>query len=210
MGYKILIVDDHVLLRKGIRSILEKAHLADLIVEASDGFEAIEAARKERFDLVLLDISMPHKDGLDTLKQLKYEFPGIKILMLSMYPEESYAIRVLRAGAAGYLEKDCRPEQLEKAVREVITLGKYVSPTVVLALADTIDATSKTSARDQLSDREIQVMRLLASASTIGEIAEQLNISAKTVTTYKARILEKLDLKNTAELIRYALENKIC
>lgn len=210
MGYKILIVDDHVLLRKGIRSILEKARLADLVVEANDGFEAIEAARKERFDLVLLDISMPHKDGLDTLKQLKYEFPGIKILMLSMYPEESYAIRVLRAGAAGYLEKDCRPEQLEKAVREVITLGKYVSPTVVLALADTIDATSKTSARDKLSDREIQVMRLLASASTIGEIAEQLNISAKTVTTYKARILEKLDLKNTAELIRYALENKIC
>ena len=210
MGYAILIVDDHVLLRKGIRSILEQSRTADLVVEAGDGFEALEAVRQRHFDLVLLDISMPNKDGLDTLKQLRYEFPRLKILMLSMYPEENYAIRALRAGAAGYLEKDCSPEQLAKAVRDVMTVGKYVSPTVVLALADAIDSTSRVSSLELLSDREIQVMRLLASASSISEIAERLNISAKTVTTYKARILEKLNLKNTAELIRYALEHKIC
>lgn len=210
MGYKILVVDDHALLCKGIRSILEKLRSVDRVVEAGDGFEAIEEARKEDFDLVLLDISMPNKDGLDTLKQLKYEFPRLKVLMLSMYPEENYAIRVLKSGAAGYLEKDCSPGQLEKAVRDVMTLGKYVSPTVVLALADTIDTTSKTTSPDLLSDREIQVMRLLASAHTLSEIAEQLKISSKTVTTYKSRIMEKLNLKNTAELIRYALENRIC
>ncbi|MFZ5797662.1 MAG: DNA-binding response regulator [Desulfobulbus sp.] len=210
MGYAILIVDDHVLLRKGIRSILEQSRTADLVVEAGDGFEALEAVRQRHFDLVLLDISMPNKDGLDTLKQLRYEFPRLKILMLSMYPEENYAIRALRAGAAGYLEKDCSPEQLAKAVHDVMTVGKYVSPTVVLALADAIDSTSRVSSLELLSDREIQVMRLLASASSISEIAERLNISAKTVTTYKARILEKLNLKNTAELIRYALEHKIC
>lgn len=210
MGYAILIVDDHVLLRKGIRSILEQSRTADLVVEAGDGFEALEAVRQRHFDLVLLDISMPNKDGLDTLKQLRYEFPRLKILMLSMYPEENYAIRALRAGAAGYLEKDCSPEQLAKAVHDVMTVGKYVSPTVVLALADAIDSTSRVSSLELLSDREIQVMRLLASAASISEIAERLNISAKTVTTYKARILEKLNLKNTAELIRYALEHKIC
>ncbi|MCL7487498.1 MAG: response regulator transcription factor [Desulfobulbaceae bacterium] len=210
MGYKILIVDDHVLLRKGIRSILENSPSIEFVAEAGDGFEAIEAARDQEFDLVLLDISMPNKDGIDTLKQLKYEFPRLKVLMLSMYPEESYAIRALRAGASGYLEKDCRPEQLEQAINDVITLGKYISPTIVLALANTIDSTSKASSYDLLSDREVQVMRLLASANTVSEIAEQLHISAKTVTTYKSRILEKLNLKNTAELIRYALEKKVC
>lgn len=210
MGYKILIVDDHILLRQGIRGVLEKWRNVDLVVEASDGYEALDAVREEKFDLVLLDISMPNKDGIDTLKQMKYEFPKLKILMLSMYPEESYAIRALKAGAAGYLEKDCGPEQLKKAITDVIQIGKYVSPTVVLALAETIDSTSKVSSFDLLSDREVQVMRYLALGKTINEIAELLHISSKTVTTYKSRVLEKLKLKNTAELIRYALENKVC
>ena len=207
MACAILIVDDHVLLRKGIRSIIEKIQEVDVVTEANDGFEAIEEVRKQNVDMVLLDISMPGKDGMDTLKQLKYEFPMLKVLMLSMYPEERYAIRALKAGAAGYLEKDCQPEELQKAVKEVISKGKYISQTVAVALANTIDATSTSSSYELLSDREVQVLRLLTAANTITEISDQLNISAKTVATYKTRILEKLNLKNTAELIRYALEN---
>lgn len=209
MGYTILVVDDHVLLRKGIKSILNKIEEVDIVMEANDGFDAIEKVRKQDFDIVLLDISMPGKDGMDTLKQLKYELPKLQVLMLSMYPEDRYAIQALKAGASGYLEKDCQPEELQKAVKEILTTGKYISPTVAVILANTIDTTSSSSSYDLLSDREVQVLRLLADAKTNNEIAEQLNISPKTVATYKARILKKLNLKNTAELIRFAIESNL-
>ncbi|MCK4911926.1 MAG: response regulator transcription factor [Thermodesulfovibrionales bacterium] len=206
---KILIADDHHLLRCGIRSILEEMPEIESVSEASNGNEAIKATREQDFDLLLLDISMPGKDGLDTLKQLRYENPDIRILMLTMHPEDRYAIRTLKSGASGYLKKDCSPEELKKAVREVMATGKYISPSLAFTLAQSIDATSAKSPQELLSDRELQVMRLLASARTLNEIAEELNISAKTVTTYKGRILEKLNLRNSAELIRYAIENDL-
>ncbi len=206
---KILIADDHLLLRRGIRSILEEMPETESISEASNGHEAIRAIREQDFDLLLLDISMPGKDGLDTLKQLRYENPDIRILMLTMHPEDRYAIRTLKSGASGYLKKDCSPDELKKAVHEVMATGKYISPSLALTLAQSIDTTSDKSPQELLSDREMQVLRLLASARTVNEIAEELNISAKTVTTYKGRILEKLNLRNSAELIRYAIENDI-
>lgn len=208
MSYSILVVDDHVLLRKGIKSVLQSMKEVDAIVEANDGFEAIEAARKQKFDLVLLDISMPGKDGIDTLKQLKYEFPELIIMMLSMYPEKNFAIRTLKAGASGYLEKNCDSEELTRAVRKVISNGKYISQGVAFELIRTVDTTSKAS-YDLLSDREVQVLCLLTNGEDIQEIADQLSISNKTVSTHKARLLHKLDLKNTAELVRYAIENNL-
>jgi DNA-binding NarL/FixJ family response regulator len=206
---KILIADDHRILRRGIKSILEESPDIQAVFEASSGNEAIELARKEAFDLVFLDISMPGKDGMDTLKQLKYEHPDLPVLMLTMHPEDRYALRALKSGASGYLHKDCSPSELITAVKEIMTTGKYVSPSLAKALAFAIDDTSDKSPHEQLSNREIQVMRLLASARTVNEIAEELHISAKTVTTYKGRIIEKLNLKNAAELIRYAIENDI-
>ena len=206
---KVLVADDHRILRRGIKSILEESSDIEVAFEASSGNEAIELARKEAFDLVFLDISMPGKDGMDTLKQLKYEHPDLPVLMLTMHPEERYALRALKSGASGYLHKDCSPSELIKAVKEVMRTGKYVSPTLARSLAYAIDSTSDKSALEQLSDRELQVMRLLATARTVNEIAEELNISAKTVTTYKGRIIEKLNLRNAAELIRYAIENDI-
>ena len=206
---KVLVADDHRILRRGIKSILEESPDIKVAFEASSGNEAIELARKEAFDLILLDISMPGKDGMDTLKQLKYEHPDLPVLMLTMHPEERYALRAMKSGASGYLHKDCTPSELIKAVKEVMRTGKYISPTLARSLAYAIDTTSDNSVLEQLSDREIQVMRLLASARTVNEIAEELNISAKTVTTYKGRIIEKLNLRNAAELIRYAIENDI-
>ncbi len=209
MSYSILIVDDHVLLRKGIKSVLQGMKNVDTIVEADDGFDAIEAVRKQKFDLVLLDIAMPGKDGIDTLKQLIYEFPKLSVMMLSMYPEKSYAIRSLKAGASGYLEKNCDSEELISAVRKVLSNGKYISQGVALELVRTVDTTSKAS-YELLSDREIQVLQHLTSGDTIQEIANQFSISIKTVSTHKARLLKKLDLKNTAELVRYSIENNLC
>lgn len=207
---KILIADDHIILRRGIRSILEEAPALSVdCQEASNGFEAIDATRKDNFDLVLLDISMPGKDGIDTLKQLRYERPDLPVLILTMHPEERFAVRAIKAGAAGYLNKDCSPDELLRAVDEIMIRGRYISPSLGKALAEAMDTTGDKPVMELLSDREVQVMRLIASAMTASEIAEELKISSKTVTTYRGRILEKLGLKNTAELIRHAIENGI-
>lgn len=206
---KVLIVDDHLILRRGIKNVLEELPDMESVFEASDGNEAMRAVRDQAFDLVLLDISMPGKDGFDTLKQLRYEHHDLKVLMLTMHPEDRYAIRTLKSGASGYLQKDCAPDELKKAVQEVMSTGKYISPSLALSLAHAVDSTSDKSPQELLSDREMQVMRHIASAKALNEIADELNISAKTVTTYKARIIEKLNLKNSAELIRYAIEHEI-
>lgn len=206
---KILIADDHIIVRKGLKQIISET--TDMVVagEAGDGQEVLSKIRKNGFDLVLLDISMPGRTGLDILRELKIEKPKLPILVLSMYPEEQYAVRVLRAGASGYLTKESAPEELIAAIRRVSIGKKYVTPSLAEKLAVDLDVDSKKPPHETLSDREYQVMCLIASGKTVGVIAEKLALSAKTVSTYRSRILDKMKMKNNAEITHYAIQNKL-
>jgi len=205
----ILIADDHTIVRKGLKQIL--AETQDMVVagEASNGFEVMEKVRNNHYDVLLLDISMPGKSGLDILKELKMENPKLPVLVLSMYPEEQYAVRVLRAGASGYLTKESAPEELVVAMRKVARGKKYVSPSLAEKLAVDLEVDASKPPHETLSDREYQVLCMIASGKTVGEIAEKLLLSAKTISTYRARILEKMNMKNSAELTHYAIQNKL-
>lgn len=205
----VLIADDHTIVRKGLKQILTET--PDMVVadEASNGHEVMSKIRQRDYDIVLLDISMPGKSGLDILKELKAEKPKIPVLVLSMYPEEQYAVRVLRAGASGYLTKESAPDELVVAMRKVAQGKKYVSPSLAEKLAFDLEFDAKRSLHETLSDREYQVMCMIASGKTVGEIAEKLNLSAKTISTYRARILEKMNMKNNAELTHYAIQNRL-
>jgi DNA-binding NarL/FixJ family response regulator len=171
--------------------------------------EAIQLARQQEWNVFLLDVSMPNRNGIDTLKQLKKEFPKLPVLILSMHPEEQYAVRALKAGASGYLTKQSAPEQLVTAIRQVAGGRKYVSPTVAMQLADAIanDNDSEQPPHELLSDREYEVLKLIATGKTLTQIAEELNLAVATISTFRARILTKLGLASTAELIRYGLEH---
>ncbi len=206
---KILIADDHAIVRKGLKQIISETQ--DMVVadEASDGQEVLNKVRKNSFDMVLLDISMPGRTGLDILRELKTEKPKMPILVLSMYPEEQYAVRVLRAGASGYLTKESAPDELIAAIRKVSLGKKYITPSLAERLALDLDIDSDKPLHETLSDREYQVLCLIASGKTVGEIAERLSLSAKTISTYRARILEKMNMKNNAELTHYALQHKL-
>ncbi|MBU1237822.1 MAG: response regulator transcription factor [Gammaproteobacteria bacterium] len=203
----VLIADDHAIVRQGLRQILSETE--DLIVagEADDGVEALQLARQQEWNVFLLDVSMPNRNGIDTLKQLKKEFPRLPVLILSMHPEEQYAVRALKAGASGYLTKQSAPEQLVTAIRQVAGGRKYVSPTVAMQLADAIANDSEQPLHELLSDREYEVLKLIATGKTLTQIAEELNLAVATISTFRARILNKLGLSSTAELIRYGLEN---
>ncbi len=206
---KILIADDHIIVRKGLKQIISET--SDMVVadEASNGQEVLDKVRKNGFDMILLDISMPGRTGLDILRELKTEKPKLPILVLSMYPEEQYAVRVLRAGASGYLTKESAPEELIAAIRKVSLGKKYVTPSVAERLAFDLDVDSEKPLHETLSDREYQVLCLIASGKTVGEIADKLSLSAKTISTYRARILEKMNMKNNAELTHYAIQHKL-
>lgn len=205
----VLIADDHAIVRQGLKQILSETD--DLVVagEADDGVEALQLARQQQWNVFLLDVSMPNRNGIDTLKQLKKEFPKLPVLMLSMHPEEQYAVRALKAGASGYLTKQSAPEQLVTAIRQVAGGRKYVSPTVAMQLADAIanDTDSEQPPHELLSDREYEVLKLIATGRTLTQIAEDLNLAVATISTFRARILTKLGLSSTAELIRYGLEH---
>ena len=203
----VLIADDHAIVRQGLKQILSETE--DLVVagEADDGADALRLARQQPWDVFLLDVSMPNRNGIDTLKQLKKEFPRQPVLILSMHPEEQYAVRALKAGASGYLTKQSAPDQLVDAIRHVAQGKKYVSPTVAEQLAAAISLDTEKQPHEALSDREHQVLVLIASGRTLTQIAEELNLSVATVGTYRARLLEKMGLKSTAELIRYGIEN---
>ncbi len=205
----ILIADDHTIVRKGLKQIL--AETQDMVVtgEASNGFEVMEKVKQSQYDVLLLDISMPGKSGLDILRELKTENPKLPVLVLSMYPEEQYAVRVLRAGASGYLTKESAPDELVVALRKVAQGKKYVSPSLAEKLAVDLEVDASKPAHEMLSDREYQVLCMIASGKTVGEIAEKLTLSAKTISTYRARILEKMNMKNNAELTHYAIQNKL-
>ena len=205
----ILIADDHSVVREGLKQIISGNADMTVLAEACTGNEAIEKIRKNPISVAILDISMPGKNGLDTLKELKVIHPNLPVLILSMYPEEQYALRFFRAGASGYLTKKSAPEELVNAIRTVSRGKKYVSPVLAEKLIGELDVTNEKPLHSALSDREFQVLCLMASGKTSGEIAEELFLSVKTISTYRARILEKLRLKNTAELINYAIQNQL-
>lgn len=204
---KVLIADDHAIVRRGLKQILDDT--SDLIVagEAISGREVIELIREEEFDVVVLDISLPDKNGLDVLYDVKHEYPDLPVLVLSMYSEKQYALRMLQAGAAGYLSKESAPDELVAAIRKVAWGSKYITASLAEILADDRDETTSNPLHQKLSDREYSVMRLIASGKTVNEIADQLCLSPKTISTYRTRLLEKLHLKTNAEVMRYAMQH---
>ena len=202
---KVLIVDDHAVVREGLKFILSQLPNCDHVGEAAEGQEALRMVREDEWDIVLLDVGLPDKNGLDVLKRLKHEKPNLPVLILSMFPEDQYAIRVLRAGASGYLTKESAPDQLLSAIELAVAGGKYVSPGVAAQLVAGLEGRSGEALHESLSDREFQILRMIATGSTVGEIAAQLNLSVKTVSSYRTRVLEKLQLKNNAQLMVYAM-----
>ncbi len=206
---KILIADDHAIVRRGLKQILTET--PDMIVagEAYNGQDLLEKMRSDQWDVVVLDISMPGRGGLDILKQLKSERPKLPVLMLTIHPEDQYAVRVLRAGASGYLTKESAPDHLVEAIRKVARGGKYISPHLAERLAFSLESISERPPHEMLSDREFQVLRLIASGKTVKEVGEELSLSVKTISTYRTRILEKMRMKNNAELTHYAIQQKL-
>jgi len=204
-----LIADDHAVVRKGLRLILQETSDMQVAGEAASGLEALDSARQGGYDVVVLDITMPGRSGFEVLKDLRVEHPELPVLVLSMHAEEQFAVRLLKSGAAGYLNKESAPEELVKAIRKVVAGGRYVSPTLAEKLAFEIDAGSDKLVHETLSDREFQVMRMMATGKTVKEIAAELSLSVKTISTYRARILTKMNLHTNAELIHYAITNQL-
>jgi two-component system invasion response regulator UvrY len=203
---KVCVVDDHAVVREGLKRIIAENPGMAVTSEAGDGAEALRVIQSEPCDVVLLDITMPNKNGLDVLKQIHAETPRLPVLVLSMHAEDQYAVRVLRAGASGYLTKESAPAKLVQAIRKVVRGGKYVSTTLAEKLVFDLDSRSAKAPHEVLSDREYQVLCMIASGKTVTIIAEELALSVKTVSTYRVRILEKLNMKNNAELTRYAIK----
>jgi DNA-binding NarL/FixJ family response regulator len=204
---RVLVCDDHQIVRQGIKQILADASDLALAGEAASGPEAIARVRAGGIDVVLMDIAMPQRDGLDVLKQIKAEFPKLPVLMLSTYPDRQYAVRCLKLGAAGYLNKSADAEQMTEAIRRVAGGRLFITPNVAEQLAGAVGGGTHddTPLHDRLSHREYQVFRLLAAGRSVGEIAEQLVLAANTVSTYRARILEKTGVRNDVELALYAV-----
>ena len=204
-----LIADDHAVVRQGLKQIISTTQDIKVTGEAKNGQEVLSHVMKEDLDVVVLDIKMPGRDGVDVLKQIKAQKPKLPVLILSMHPEEEYALRVLKAGASGYLTKDSDPEDMLKAIRVAAQGRKYVSPALAEKLAGGVTSDSDRQPHELLSDREYQVMGMIAKGKTATEIAEELALSVKTISTYRARILEKLNLKNNAELTHYVLSRNL-
>ena len=204
---RVLIVDDHAIVRRGLRELLSDEFHGAAFGEASDARQALEQLRKKQWDVALLDINLPGKSGLDLLKELKAEWPKLPVLVLSAHPEDQFAVRALKAGAGGYMTKESAPEELAKAIRKVLAGGRYVSSALAEKLALGVKKDPTRTPHETLSDREYEVMSRIASGKTITEIAEELSLSAKTISTYRTRILEKLSVKNSAEIVLYAVRN---
>jgi len=205
----VLIIDDHAILRRGLRSLLSDAFAKAEFGEASSAEQALEQLGKKGWDVALLDITLPGKSGLDLLKELKAARPKLPILVLSAHPEDQFAVRALKAGAEGYMTKESAPEELVKAIHKILAGGRYVSPTLAEKLALSVRKDFTRTPHETLSDREYEVMCRIASGKTVTEIAAELSLSAKTISTYRVRILEKLGVKNSAEIARYAIRNQL-
>ncbi len=207
---KVMIADDHAILRRGLRQIIDETTDIAVIGEAENSAETLRFIREHPIDVLLLDISMPDRNGIDTLKLVKKECPKLSVLMLSMHPENQYAVRALRSGAAGYLNKQSAPGQLVTAIREAARGRKYVTPAVAEELANNLSLGEEGQPDHRhLSNREYQTMCLIASGRTLTEIAEQLSLSIKTISVYRSRILEKMQLKSNAEITHYAIKNQL-
>lgn len=206
---KILIVDDHSVVRQGIKQILLEMSEPVTVGEAGNGCDAMRLLRDERWDMVLLDISLPGKNGIEVLKQIKAEWKELPVLMLSMYSEDQYALRAIRAGASGYMTKETAPDELLTVINKVRGGGRYIRPEMAEKLVFDMDGTREELPHLALSDREFEVLRFIASGRTVSEIAEELALSVKTISTYRSRILEKMKMKHNAELTHYAIKHSL-
>ncbi|MBI5626509.1 MAG: response regulator transcription factor [Nitrosomonadales bacterium] len=206
---RIMVVDDHNIVHQGLTFILEKSHKMKIVASCTNGADALKWLHGNECDVALVDIAMPGMSGIDLLKQIRKEKPGLPLLILSAYPEDQYAVRLIRAGAAGYLNKECVPEEVVNAVHSVVKGKRYISPAVVEMLADELSKPEGKLPHETLSNREYQIFLLFASARTITEIAVLLKLSTNTISTYRKRILEKMHLSNNAEIMRYAVKNHL-
>jgi len=205
---KVLIADDHAVVRRGLKQIMAEAGMC-VAGEASEGLQVLELVRRESWDVLVLDLAMPHRSGMEVLQEVRRIAPDMPVLVLSVYPEEQYGIRVLRAGAAGYMNKETALDELVHAIRKVVNGGRYVSPSLAERFAFELSGDVKMSPHEMLSDREYEVMVMLGSGKSPGDIATALSLSVKTINTYRARMLQKLGLNNNAELIRYVMKNRL-
>jgi two-component system, NarL family, invasion response regulator UvrY len=204
----VLIVDDHPIVRRGLKQVLQDEPDFS-VVEAGHAREALDQIKQHPVDLVIADIDLPGMNGIDLLKEIKRENKHTPVLILSIYPEDQVAVRVLRAGAAGFLSKEAAPEQLVVAIRKILNGGKHISERVADLLVMNLGGTSEKSLHEKLSDREFQILTLFGEGKTVKQIAETLSLSVPTVSTYRARILNKMEMKSTAELVRYAIQNRL-
>ena len=206
---RILITDDHAVVRKGLLQILRDDFKKAEFVEAGNATEALDRIRKENWDIVVLDITMPGRSGLEALKEIKEARPKLPVLVLSMHPEDQFAARVLKAGASGYMTKESAPDELVGAVRKIVAGGRYVSPALAEKMASYLAIDTLKPPHERLSDREFVVLRMIASGKTVSRVAEELSLSVKTVSTYRVRILEKMGMASNAELTHYAIKNQL-
>jgi DNA-binding NarL/FixJ family response regulator len=205
----VIIADDHPIVRAGLKQIIAEDAGLSAASEAGNGRELLALMRRSAYDVVLLDLTMPGMDGLDVLKQLKVEFAAVPVIILTVHPESQYALRLLRAGASGYLTKESAPDELIAAIRKVHRGGKYISPSLAEKIAFALDGAADRPLHETLSDREFQVLCMLASGKTVSEIAAELALSVKTVSTYRSRVLEKMQMRTNAELTHYAIQNSL-
>lgn len=206
---KILLADDHAVVRQGVKQILSASFPQATFVEAQNAHELLGLVGSARWDVVVLDLAMPGGNGLEALKQIKHDQPNVPVLILSMFPEDQYAVRTIRAGAAGYLNKESAPEELVLAIRKILRGGEYISPAVADELVMYARHEDDQPLYKHLSDREYQVLSLIASGKEVKEIATELTLSPKTISTYRTRLLVKMNMKTNAELTHYAIQNRL-
>ena len=206
---RVILVDDHPLVRRGIRETLAAESDITIVAESARSEEVLSILHVRSCDVVLLDISLPGRGGLDVLKDIRRDFPAVRVLVVSTYAESQYGLRAIRAGAAGYLTKASAPEELVRAVRSLMQSGRYISETIAATLADYVQDDWAGPLHERLSDRELEVLRRLAAGRTVSDIADDLSLSVNTVSTYRSRLVEKLGVRTVADLVRYALEHKL-
>jgi two-component system invasion response regulator UvrY len=206
---RVLVTDDHALIRRGLKQVLLEGFGPVVVGEAQNAGEALDQIMKRKWDVVVMDITMPGRSGLDILRDIKMARPDLPVLILSVHPENQFAIRVLKAGAAGFIPKESAPDELIKAIKKVLAGGRYVTATMAERMAFDLSRPADKPPHELLSDREFQVLRLLGSGKAVGQIAQQLHLSVKTVSTYRARVLEKMRMQNNAELTHYAFQHQL-